>query len=598
VGEPLRPMPIARALLSVSDKTGLVEFAKGLAANGCELLSTGGTAKAIREAGIPVIDVSEFTGSPEIMDGRVKTLHPRVHGGILMRDNGGLDLGQLDSIGGKPIDLVCVNLYPFSATVAKGAPFDDCIENIDIGGPTMVRAAAKNHARVSVVVEPSDYAAILATLASGGPPAEMRSMLALKAFSHTATYDTAIAEWMQGQLCTGKTGVTTLKYGCNPQQKPASVRGLLSPQGPLPMPFDILCGVPGYINLLDALNAWQLVRELAAATGLPAAASFKHVSPAGAAVYAELPDDLRPVYECVGKTLSKTATAYLRSRQADPLCSFGDFVAISEVVDVSTAELLKIEVSDGIIAAGFEPEALEILKAKKGGKYIVLQADPAFEPALEEQRTIFGTSFRQSRAAETVGGSTLTNVVTAKKELPDAAKRDLLLAQIAIKYTQSNSVGFAKDGQMIGVGAGQQSRVDCVKLAGRKVETWYLRQHPKVRALPFKAGVKRQERINARVRYIEGDMTAIEYAQWLQQFETEPEPLTAEEKAAFLKTLDGVALASDAFFPFRDSIDVASKKGVEYLVAAGGSVADAEVVAAADEYSMTMAFSGLRLFHH
>jgi len=201
-------------------------------------------------------------------------------------------------------------------------------------------------------------------------------------------------------------------------------------------------------------------------------------------------------------------------------------------------------------------------------------------------------------AAETVGGSTLTNVVTAKKELPDAAKRDLLLAQIAIKYTQSNSVGFAKDGQMIGVGAGQQSRVDCVKLAGRKVETWYLRQHPKVRALPFKAGVKRQERINARVRYIEGDMTAIEYAQWLQQFETEPEPLTAEEKAAFLKTLDGVALASDAFFPFRDSIDVASKKGVEYLVAAGGSVADAEVVAAADEYSMTMAFSGLRLFHH
>jgi len=359
-----------------------------------------------------------------------------------------------------------------------------------------------------------------------------------------------------------------------------------------------LCGTPGYINLLDALNAWQLVKELAVATGLPAAASFKHVSPAGAAVYAELPDDLRPVYECVGKTLSRTATAYLRSRQADPLCSFGDFVAISEVVDLSTAELLKIEVSDGIIAAGYEPAALEILKAKKGGKYIVLQADPAYEPPLEEQRTIFGTSFRQNRAADAVGASTLANVVTAKKELPDAAQRDLLLAQIAIKYTQSNSVGYAKDGQMIGVGAGQQSRVDCVKLAGRKVETWYLRQHPKVRALPFKEGVKRQERINARVRYIEGDMTPIEHAQWVTQFTSEPEALQAEEKAAFLKTLDGVALASDAFFPFRDSIDVASKRGVSYVVAAGGSVADSEVVAAADEYSMTMAFSGLRLFHH
>ena len=259
-------------------------------------------------------------------------------------------------------------------------------------------------------------------------------------------------------------------------------------------------------------------------------------------MYAELAEDLKPVYECVGKELSRTATAYLRSRQADPLCSFGDFVAISEVVDVSTAQLLKIEVSDGIIAAGYEPEALEILKAKKGGKYIVLQADPAFEPPLEEQRTIFGTSFRQARAAEAVGSATLDNVVTAKKELSEAEKRDLLLAQIAIKYTQSNSVGYAKDGQMIGVGAGQQSRVDCVKLAGRKVETWWLRQHPKVRALAFKEGVKRQERINARVRYIEGDMTSIEYAQWCTQFDTVPEPLKAEEKAAFLKTLNGVCL--------------------------------------------------------
>ena len=561
-----------------------------------QLLSTGGTAKAIREAGLAVTDVSEFTGSPEVMDGRVKTLHPRVHGGILMRDTEG-DRAELASLGGEPIELVVVNLYPFSATVAKGAPFADCIENIDIGGPTMVRAAAKNHSRVTVVVEPSDYAEVAATLPAG-PDEALRQRLALKAFCHTATYDTAIAEWMQGQLGESRSAVHTLKYGCNPQQKPASVAGLISAQGPKPLPFDVLCGTPGYINLLDALNAWQLVRELAGVTGLPAAASFKHVSPAGAAVYAEIDESMLQVYEAAGKTLSKTAIAYLRSRQADPLCSFGDFVAVSEVVDVSTAQLLKIEVSDGIIAAGYEPEALEILKAKKGGKYIVLQADPKFEPPEMEERTVFGAKFKQRRALEPVGPETLANVVTAKKELSDAAKRDLLVAQVAIKYTQSNSVGYAKDGQMVGVGAGQQSRVDCVKLAGRKVETWYLRQHPKVRALKFKEGVKRQERINARVRYIEGDMTPVELEEWAKQFDEVPEPLALSDKAEFLKTLTGVSLASDAFFPFRDSIDVASQRGVQYLVAAGGSVADAEVVAAADGYGMTMAFSGLRLFHH
>uniref|UniRef100_A0A7S4AZR5 MGS-like domain-containing protein n=1 Tax=Chrysotila carterae TaxID=13221 RepID=A0A7S4AZR5_CHRCT len=585
-----------RALLSVSDKTGLVDFAQGLSQHGVTLLSTGGTAKAIREAGIPVTDVSEYTESPEIMDGRVKTLHPRVHGGILMRGTEA-DQQQLLAIGGQPIDLVVVNLYPFSATVAKGAPFADCIENIDIGGPTMVRAAAKNHARVTVIVQPSDYAAVLASM-PGGPDDAMRAQLALKAFSHTATYDTAIAEWMQGELCTGRTAVQTLKYGCNPQQKPASIRGLLSPSGPQPLPFAVLSGTPGYINLLDALNAWQLVRELGQATGLPAAASFKHVSPAGAAVYAPIDDDLLSVYEATGKELSKVAVAYLRSRQADPLCSFGDFVAVSEVVDASTAALLKIEVSDGIIAPGYEPAALEILRAKKGGKYIVLEADVAFEPPEEELRTVFGASFRQRRALEPVDGKTLENVVTGKKELSAEAKRDLLVAQIAIKYTQSNSVGYAKDGQMVGVGAGQQSRVDCVKLAGRKVDTWYLRQHPKVRALQFKAGVKRQERINARVRYIEGDMPPTEFSQWKEQFEAVPEPLSADEKRDFLATLTDVSLASDAFFPFRDSLDVASSRGVKFVVAAGGSVADEEVIGAANEYGMTMAFSGLRLFHH
>ncbi len=585
------------ALLSVSDKTGLDVLGQALDKAGYKLLSTGGTAKALRNAGCNVTDVSEYTTSPEIMDGRVKTLHPRVHGGILMRDTEA-DSKQLLEIGGAPIDLVVVNLYPFRATVEKGAPFADCVENIDIGGPTMVRAAAKNHKRVSVVVEPADYADVIASLAAGGPSEKARQMLALKAFSHTATYDTAIAEWLQQQLCEGRTAVLPLKYGCNPTQKPASVRGPLAPSGPLPLPFEVLSGTPGYINLLDALNAWQLVRELGRATGLPAGASFKHVSPAGAAVYAPLSDDMLEVYEAKGKELSKVAIAYLRSRQADPLCSFGDFVALSEVVDVSTAMLLKIEVSDGIIAPGFEPEALEILRAKKGGKYIVLQADADAEPPVEEERTLWGTTFRQSRAPEALTDATLAKVVTTNTELTDAAKRDLLVAQVAIKYTQSNSVGYALDGQMIGVGAGQQSRVDCVKLAGRKLETWYLRQHPKVRALRFKEGVKRQERINARVRYIEGDMAPTEHATWLQQFAEPPAELTLADKREFLKTLSGVSLASDAFFPFRDSLDVASTRGVKYVVAAGGSVADEEVITAANEYSMVMAFSGVRLFHH
>ena len=343
---------------------------------------------------MPVIDVSEFTGSPEIMDGRVKTLHPRVHGGILMR---GTDADRATGAGRRQADRPRGGQpLPVRRDGGGGQAFADCVENIDIGGPTMVRAAAKNHPRVSIVIDASDYAAV-ATLPAG-PDEGMRKQLALKAFSHTATCDTAIAEWLQKELCDGThTGVTALKYGNNPQQKPASVRGVLSPSGRA-RPLRRARGTPGYINLLDALNAWQLVKELGAATGLPAAASFKHVSPAGAAVYAPLDEEMMKVYEAAGKELSQTAVAYLRSRQADPLCSFGDFVAVSCEVDLSTAQLLKIEVSDGIIAPSYAPEALEILKAKKGGKYIVLQADEDYEPPAEEQRVVYGTDMRQARA--------------------------------------------------------------------------------------------------------------------------------------------------------------------------------------------------------
>jgi phosphoribosylaminoimidazolecarboxamide formyltransferase/IMP cyclohydrolase len=360
----------------------------------------------------------------------------------------------------------------------------------------------------------------------------------------------------------------------------------------------VLNGTPGYINLLDALNGWQLVRELRAATALPAAASFKHVSPAGAAVAVPLSPALEEVYEVQGKSLSPSALAYVRARGADPKSSFGDFAAFSDPVDEQAAELLKTEVSDGVIAPGFEGRALAILKSKKGGGFVVLQADPAFQPPQEELKEVYGVAFVQRRNDVLLGPAHLERRVTAAQALPAEAVRDLLLAAITVKYTQSNSVGYALDGQMIGVGAGQQSRVDCTRLAGRKAEVWFLRQHPLVRALPLQPGLRRVQRTNARVRFIEGDFTPPEHAQWVTQFSSPPALLTAEAQRQWLANLQGVSLASDAFFPFRDNIDQAAKRGVRYIVQPGGSVADEEVTRACDEYGMVMAFSGVRLFHH
>jgi phosphoribosylaminoimidazolecarboxamide formyltransferase/IMP cyclohydrolase len=385
-----------------------------------------------------------------------------------------------------------------------------------------------------------------------------------------------------------------LKYGCNPHQLPA---GVYMPEGRNP-PFRVLNGTPGYINLLDALNAWQLVTELRSALGLPAAASFKHVSPAGAAVAHPLSPALLDVYEVAGKELSPGAVAYVRARGADPKSSFGDFAAFSDPVDESCADLLRTEVSDGVIAPGYLGKALDILKGKKGGGFVVLEADPGYRPDQEEVKEVFGVAFVQRRNDAVLAAQHLARRVTTNQDLPPAAVRDLLLAAITVKYTQSNSVGYALDGQMIGVGAGQQSRVDCTRLAGRKAEIWYLRQHPRVRSLPFRTQLKRVERTNARVRFIEGDFTPPEHDQWAAQFTGPPAPLSAQEQMDWLGQLSGVSLASDAFFPFRDNIDQAARRGVRYIVQPGGSVADAEVIRACDEYGMIMAFSGLRLFHH
>ncbi len=385
-----------------------------------------------------------------------------------------------------------------------------------------------------------------------------------------------------------------LRYGMNPQQTPARVFMRDGSE----LPIHVLGGSPGYINLLDALNAWQLVRELKTATGLPGAASFKHVSPAGAAVGVPIDETLRQIYFVEDLELSPLAAAYARARGADRLCSFGDFIALSDTVDVPTARLIAREVSDGIIAPGYEPEALEILKKKKAGKYAIIQIDPAYEAPATETRDVFGITFEQGRHARAVTTADFENIVTKNKHLPPSAVRDLQIAWIVLKYTQSNSVCFVKDGQAIGVGAGQQSRVHCVRLAGQKADLWWLRQHPAVLSLPFRSEIKRPERDNAIDQFLRDDITPREKAAWSEIFTEPPRQLTSHEKRAWLDSLTNVALGSDAFFPFSDSIHRAAASGVRYVFEPGGSTRDADVIAAADDYDMVMAFTGVRLFHH
>jgi phosphoribosylaminoimidazolecarboxamide formyltransferase / IMP cyclohydrolase len=384
-----------------------------------------------------------------------------------------------------------------------------------------------------------------------------------------------------------------LRYGMNPHQKPAKV--YVSGGN---LPFAVLNGAPGYINLLDALNSWQLVRELKQATNLPAAASFKHVSPAGAAVGTPLSDTLKKAYFVGGIELTPTATAYARARGADRLCSFGDWVAISDTVDIATAKLLNQEVSDGIIAPGYEAEALEILKKKKQGSYVILQIDPNYEPFEMEVREVFGVKFEQKRNNLLLTPEVLQNVVTAAKSLPTMAMRDLLVALITLKYTQSNSICFAYDGQIIGVGAGQQSRIHCTRLAGAKADTWYMRQHPAVLNLKFKPGVKRPDRDNAIDNFLRDDLSDGEKTALQEQLDEPLRQLTPAEKREWLTTLSGVALGSDGFIPFRDTVDRGAQSGVKYIVQPGNSIRDAEVIAACEEYGILMAFTGVRLFHH
>ena len=386
----------------------------------------------------------------------------------------------------------------------------------------------------------------------------------------------------------------SLKYGCNPNQVPSRI---FMQEGELPV--QVLNGRPGYINFLDAFNSWQLVRELKAATGLPAAASFKHVSPAGAAVYVPLSDTLKKIYFVDDLELSPIASAYAAARGADRMSSYGDWAALSDVCDKETATLLAREVSDGIIAPGYTDEALAILKTKRKGNYNVVQIDENYVPAPIEHKDVFGVTFEQGRNELKIDGSLLENLPTANKNLTDEAKRDLIVSLITLKYTQSNSVCYVKNGQAIGVGAGQQSRVHCTRLAGNKADNWYLRQSPRVLELPFKPGIRRPDRDNTIDVYISDDyMDVLADGQWENFFTEKPEPFPREQRRQWLDGMTGVALGSDAFFPFGDNIERAHKSGVEFIAQPGGSIRDDNVIEVCDRYGIAMAFTGIRLFHH
>lgn len=588
------------AIISVYDKTGLLDLAKGLIQNNVRILASGGTSKMIRESGFPVEDISAITKAPEMLAGRVKTLHPAVHAGILARDLAS-DEKDLAEQNIEKVDYVICNLYPFKDTVSKiNVTVPEAVEEIDIGGVTLIRAAAKNHTRVTILSDPNDYAEFINELEAGEIKESSRKLYALKAFEHTADYDAAISDFFRKQYAGDGFQHLPLRYGANPHQKPAAA---YVKDGRLP--FTVLGGSPGYINLLDALNAWPLVQELKAALGLPAAASFKHVSPAGVAIGTPLTADERKVYmvdDIPGIETSALAQAYARARGADRMSSFGDIIALSDIVDVPTAAIIGKEVSDGVIAPGYEPEALAILRKKKGGRYLVLQIDPEYVPGERETRTVFGVTLAQHRNDVRISPRSFSTVLTPKDAgaLPASALRDLTVATIAIKYTQSNSVCYAARGQVVGLGAGQQSRIHCTRLAGDKADNWWLRFHPRVLGIRWKKGTKRPDKSNAIDLLVSGQLptSGSEREAFEAVFETVPAAFTPQERADWLAQLTDVVVSSDAFFPFIDNVYRAARSGVKYIAAPGGSQNDQPVFETAEKLGITFIEQNIRLFHH
>ena len=538
-----------------------------------------------------------------MLAGRVKTLHPAVHGGILAR-NSESDERDLAEQHIDKIDFVICNLYPFKETVGRvNVTMDEAVEEIDIGGVTLMRAAAKNHARVTILSDPAEYPGFLQELESGQISAKSKARYALKAFEQTADYDSAIAEFFRKQYASNGEQHTSLRYGTNPHQRPAyaATHGR-------PLPFKVLSGSPGYVNLLDAFNAWQLVKEMSQALDLPAAASFKHLSPAGAAVGVPLNDEERVVYmvdDIANLESSALAQAYARARGSDRMSSFGDFIALSHPVDRLTATIISREVSDGIAAPAYDAEALALLAKKKGGKYLVLQMDPAYEPPATEAREVYGVTLTQARNdARIEPGATFNSIVVPKDASPAAlsaeARRDLTMAMCALKYTQSNSVCYARRGQVVGLGAGQQSRIHCTRLAGDKADNWWMRFHPRARGLKWKKGVKRPEKSNAIDLLCSGQVPpdGVEREAFDANFEEVPAPFSEEERKEWLATLTDVAVSSDAFFPFTDNIFRAARSGVKYVAAPTGSQNDGAVFATAEKLGITIVEHSVLLFHN
>lgn len=553
-----------------------------------------------------------------MLAGRVKTLHPAVHAGILARDLASDEKDLADQNINK-VDYVICNLYPFKDTVAKiNVSIPEAVEEIDIGGVTLIRAAAKNHKRVTILSDPNDYAGFLSELEKGEISDASRNRYALKAFEHTADYDAAISQFFRKEYAGDGEQYMALRYGANPHQKPAAS---YMPEGKLP--FKVLCGSPGYINLLDSLNAWPLVKELKKALGKPAAASFKHVSPAGAAIGLPLTEDERKVYfvnDIPGIETSGLAQAYARARGADRMSSFGDIIALSDIVDVPTASIISKEVSDGVIAPGYEEAALAILKKKKGGRYLVLQIDPEYNPPSTETRTVYGINLQQHRNDVEISPKSFNTIITPKDAaaLPENATRDLTVATITLKYTQSNSVCYAVNGQVVGLGAGQQSRIHCTRLAGDKADNWWMRFHERVLGIKWKKGTKRPDKSNAIDLLVSGELPkdGPEREAFEAVFEEVPPAFTAEERDAWMKQLKDVCVSSDAFvsypqhktlvdliliiiqFPFIDNVFRVARSGTKYVAAPGGSQNDGAVFETAEKLGITFVEQNIRLFHH
>lgn len=596
------------ALISVFNKEGIIPLSRNLINNGYRILSTGGTYDLLKSniESKNIEKISDYTQFPEVFGGRVKSLHPLIYSGILSNDNNkSTDYNTIKNINNNfnLIDYVIVNLYPFQDVISK----DDCsienaIENIDIGGVSLIRAAAKNYERVTVLTDPSDYSNLEKNIFT---TLEQRQILAAKAFKNIASYDMAISSYFSKQFDNSQLLYrsynihTKLKYGCNPHQEGAL---LSSNDGNLP--FDIINGTPGYINIIDAMRAWELVSEITSVTGKVAATSFKHTTPAGVSIEGDVDDIIEQCYGVTNKS-SNIARAFAKSRDCDPLSSFGDFIAISGIIDKETALLIKKEVTDGIIALGFEDEALEILKHKKGGKYIILQTNRlSHSEGTEFHDLCNGVSLYQQRNNAITNDTFFENIPTENKNLGIDKKLDLTLANITLKYTPSNSVSIALNGSVIGIGAGQQNRVDCVKLASRKALNWISRRDPLITNLQFNKNVKRQDRINAQIK-IALDISSVENMNKYEKLSIQNMIVDdinklnkTDFKYNYLNLCNGISLASDAFFPFTDNIDICADIGVKYIIQPGGSVADESVINSCNNYNILMVMSGKRMFLH